>query len=76
MPLAAQPVNVDLADWLAHQSRSANVRSIAFKFLHYYVAVENYRLVSTIALCVQEVDQHTKKPICNMDTCPKMTAGR
>lgn len=21
MPLAAQPVNVDLADWLAHQSR-------------------------------------------------------
>lgn len=22
MPLAAQPVNVDLADWLAHQSKS------------------------------------------------------
>ena len=27
MPLAAQPVNVDLADWLAHQSRS--LRSVS-----------------------------------------------
>jgi len=40
------------------------------------LAVENYRLVTTIALIIQETDQNTGKPICNGDTCPRMTAGR
>lgn len=58
MPLAAQPPNADLADWLAHQT------------------VENYRLVATLAKCIQETNANNDgKAICNSETCPTMTAG-
>ena len=39
-------------------------------------AVENYRIVSRIAEVIQEVDTTTKLPICNTESCPRMTAGR
>lgn len=40
------------------------------------IAVENYRIVSTIGQCIQETDHNTGKPVCNSDSCPKMLAGR
>ena len=40
------------------------------------IAVENYRIVSTIGQCIQEIDHNTGKPVCNSDSCPKMLAGR
>ncbi|KAL2059636.1 hypothetical protein ABVK25_000929 [Lepraria finkii] len=58
MPLAAQPTNVDLGEWLAHQT------------------VEHYRLISIFVQLIQEVDTNTNKPICNAESCPRMTAGR
>lgn len=41
-----------------------------------FLAVENYRIVSRIAEVIQEVDTNTKLPICNAESCPRMTAGR
>ena len=76
MPLAAQPLNVGLADWLAHQSKASPPTTWNSQLTGSSEAVENYRLVSTIVACVQETDQSTGKPICNADSCPKMTAGR
>lgn len=43
---------------------------------HSCIAVENYRIVSTIGQCIQEIDHNTGKPVCNSDSCPKMAAGR
>ena len=41
------------------------------------LAVENYRVVATLAKCIQETNANNdNKAICNSETCPTMTAGQ
>lgn len=75
MPLAAQPKNVDLGEWLAHQceypsSLGQHVSN------HRRLGMEQYRLVSALLACIQEMDANTGRPICNPMSCPVMSAGR
>ena len=37
--------------------------------------MEHWRVVMTIAQVIQETDTRTGKPICNLESCPKMSAG-
>ena len=76
MPLAAQPKNVDLGEWLAHQGLYAISRNVEAFVNVFHVAVEQYRLVEALLQCVQEVDSNTGLPICNAKSCPVMSAGR
>ena len=76
MPLAAQPKNVDLGEWLAHQGTSDTTISFSFSNDLLLLAVEQYRLVEALLQCIQEVDVNTGTAICNPKTCPFMSAGR
>ena len=77
MPLAAQPKNVDLGEWLAHQGLQLIFMCVYPKLLlTSFKAVEQYRLVEALLQCIQEVDSNTGQSICNPKSCPVMSAGR
>lgn len=75
MPLAAQPKNVDLGEWLAHQCMYLRVfTSVKSNYMN--LGMEQYRLVTALLACIQEVDANTGRAICNPISCPVMSAGR
>ena len=82
MPLAAQPKNVDLGEWLAHQGTPTPLPAktldylLVTPFFSTPTAVEQYRIVEALILCIQEVDAYTGLAICNPKSCPVMSAGR
>ena len=76
MPLAAQPKNVDLGEWLAHQSKcSLPPAANAHLICTLQIGIEQYRLIEGLLTVVQEVDSTTGLPICNERDCPVMSAG-
>ncbi|RMZ87013.1 hypothetical protein DV736_g5763, partial [Chaetothyriales sp. CBS 134916] len=76
LTLAAQPKNVELGEWLAHQREwlltVAEVRAET-KVL---AVVEMNRLLAGMLQVVQEVDANSGRALCNDSTCPTMSAGR
>lgn len=78
MPLAAQPQNVDLGEWLAHQGPWSKFLCMSpiLSLKRCFKAVEQYRLVEALLQCIQEVDSNTGQSICNPKSCPVMSAGR
>jgi hypothetical protein len=73
LTLAAQPKNVDLGEWLAHQCKVAPIKHAQVLTL---VVVEMNRLLAGMLQVVQEVDTNTGMALCNEVTCPTMSAGR
>lgn len=78
LTLCACPKNVELGEWLAHQSKLCRIpillRYRTDAFLH--PVVEQNRLLHGMLQVIQEVNSHTGLPICNETTCPTMSAGR
>jgi hypothetical protein len=62
LTLAAQPKNVELGEWLAHQRKKTSDK---YK--------QEEVLTGTV---IQEVDTNTGVALCNDHTCPTMSAGR
>jgi hypothetical protein len=77
MTLAAQPKNVDLGEWLAHQSGfSSGMPDEDFLLMNVSPVVEQHRLLGELLQLITEVDANTGQPLCNPKTCPTMYCGR
>ena len=76
MPLAAQPKNVDIAEWLAHQGNRLVPWPDKTTSNLLDIGMEQYRLVAALLQCIQEVDANTGLALCNPKGCPVMSAGR
>lgn len=76
LTLCACPKNVELGEWLAHQSMWSHCRLRLLRMLIVHVVVEQYRLLHGMLQIIQEVNGVTGLPICNENTCPTMSAGR
>ncbi|KAE8393941.1 Mob1/phocein [Aspergillus alliaceus] len=78
LTLCACPKNVELGEWLAHQSKrkSINPPETLCTDCVSYTVVEQYRLLHGMLQVIQEVNGVTGVPICNETTCPTMSAGR
>ena len=75
MPLAAQPKNVDLGDWLASQCER-NPELTHDSKLTKPPGHEQWRVLEKLLECIKEVDTTTGEPLCNRRDCPVMSAGR
>lgn len=75
LTLAAQPKNVELGEWLAHQGRTGFSTGPRFPRLTVAV-VEMNRLLTGLIQVIQEVDTNTGLALCNEQSCPTMSAGR
>lgn len=76
LTLCACPKNVELGEWLAHQSKWRFSPFGVVQGADCYAVVEQYRLLHGMLQVVQEVNGATGLPICNDTTCPTMSAGR
>lgn len=76
MPLAAQPKNVELGDWLAHQGRKTENDYTIQRVAEYSAAFEQFGNIENLVACISELDGNTGRPLCNHVTCPVMSAGR
>lgn len=77
LTLCACPKNVEIGEWLAHQSKwswSLTLRQSEADIV--LLVVEQYRLLHGMLQVIQEVNGVTGYPICNETTCPTMSAGR
>lgn len=76
MTLAAKPVLVDDGEWLAHQgSCSSFARAKPQHILTTPPVVEQFRLLDGMIQIIRTVDEKTGQPICNMESCPTMSAA-
>jgi hypothetical protein len=78
MTLAAKPVLVDEGEWLAHQGNPSTRSSSRHRFhfhTHHVAVVEQFRLLDGMIQIVRTADEKTGQPICNMDSCPTMSAA-
>jgi hypothetical protein len=79
LTLCACPKNVELGEWLAHQSMFTIINPELQPqptLIHLSIVVEQYRLLHGMLQVIQEVNTVTGLPICNENTCPTMSAGR
>lgn len=74
LTLAAQPKNVELGEWLAHQGRLRLSREREITLT--VEVVEMNRMLTGLIQVIQEVDTNTGVALCNEHSCPTMSAGR
>lgn len=74
MPLAAQPKNVELGDWLAHQGTHWEYCEILLLIQN--KAFEQFGNIEHLVACISERDDVSGMPLCNPHGCPTMSAGR
>ena len=73
LTLAAQPKNVELGEWLAHQCWYLSITEM-LKLTG--IVVEMNRLLAGMIQVIQEVDTNSGMALCNEMACPTMSAGR
>jgi hypothetical protein len=76
LTLCACPKNVELGEWLAHQSIHGSGFVLLGMMLMNFSVVEQNRLLHGMLQVIQEINGLTGLPICNETTCPTMSAGR
>jgi hypothetical protein len=76
LTLCACPKNVELGEWLAHQSIHRSGFVLLGMVLMNFSVVEQNRLLHGMLQVIQEINGLTGFPICNETTCPTMSAGR
>lgn len=74
LTLTAQPKNVELGEWLAHQGRTGYPVDADQELTS--AVVEMNRLLTGLIQVIQEVDTNTGIALCNEQSCPTMSAGR
>jgi hypothetical protein len=76
MTLAAKPVLVDDGEWLAHQGTFRSLRPRLDELLIlFFLVVEQFRLLDGMIQIIRTADEKTGQPICNMESCPTMSAA-
>lgn len=76
LTLAAQPKNVELGEWLAHQRELTILQVCSDEANLIEIVVEMNRLLTGMIQVIQEVDTNTGLPLCNEIQCSTMSAGR
>lgn len=74
MTLSARPKTVEQGEWIAHQGRITTFRLPSISFLTFIPVVEHYRNLWNFVRVVHDKDEDGKS-ICNVETCPRMSAG-
>jgi hypothetical protein len=73
MTLATRPTLVEKGEWLAHQG--LYTICTIWTTTHVCLVVEQYRLLDSMCSIIRVEDDRTRKPICNPECCPTMSAS-